>query len=254
MYEPEDPERGEPRTLPISDLERIERYTRAGLGGSVADALERWGSGGTVLSSAFQPIVPDAVLTGRALPVRVQRAPEGRQGPNWGLDADYWDPRGGHPQKRLMTRILERDDGTVLCFDASGDLDTAYFGDMMVLTAQRFGARGMLLAANCRDTKVLRTLGFPIYSLGTHPAPTVGWEIIVFDESILLPGHERRSVRVGPDDWIYGDADGVQIIPARLVDEVLLYCEEVFETEIAERDAISGGRPIEEMIAEYRIL
>ena len=40
----------EPRHLDITDLERIERYRRAGYGGSVSDSLTAWAS--TIRSSA----------------------------------------------------------------------------------------------------------------------------------------------------------------------------------------------------------
>jgi 4-hydroxy-4-methyl-2-oxoglutarate aldolase len=48
-------------------------------------------------------------------------------------------------------------------------------------------------------------------------------------------------VRVDLGDFIFGDNDGVQLIPSHLVDEVLLRVEETFEKENRQRDLIADG-------------
>ncbi len=55
----------QPRTLPISDLERIERFRRAGYGGSVSDALYALGVRDTVFSDRFKPLRQGMQLVGR---------------------------------------------------------------------------------------------------------------------------------------------------------------------------------------------
>jgi regulator of RNase E activity RraA len=61
-------------------------------------------------------------------------------------------------------------------------------------------------------------------------------------------------VRVNPGDFIFGDNDGVQLIPADLVDEVLLRVEAIFEHENNERELIAGGMPIDEVYRQFGVL
>ena len=57
-----------------------------------------------------------------------------------------------------------------------------------------------------------------------------------------------------PGDFIFGDNDGVQLIPKDLVDEVLLRVEVTFEKENAEREALAAGMPIDEVYRRYGVL
>jgi regulator of RNase E activity RraA len=58
-------------------------------------------------------------------------------------------------------------------------------------------------------------------------------------------------VRVSPGDFIFGDTDGVQIIPKDYVDEVMLICEDIMKKENEERRLIREGMPIDEVYATY---
>ena len=74
------------------------------------------------------------------------------------------------------------------------------------------------------------------------------------DRPIYLPGYLTRYVRVMPGDFIFGDNDGVQLIPNDLVGEVLLRVESTFEKENAEREALAAGVPIDEVYRIYGVL
>src|SRR5437667_3985351 len=91
-----------PRQLDITDLERIERFRRAGYGGSVSDSLNALGVRNTVFADRFRPLRQGMQLVGRALPIKLHslvepRTPEHQKE----LDAE-WETKGGHPQKRMM--------------------------------------------------------------------------------------------------------------------------------------------------------
>lgn len=242
------------RTLDISDLERMERFKRAGYGGSVSDALWALGVTDTVLSDRFKPLRQGMQLVGRALPVKLHSQVD----PDPELKAameQRWEQEGGHPQKRMMRRVADSEDGSILCFDCGGDLQPAHFGEMSCQLAYAHGCRGMLIAGNCRDTQyVLKMDDFPVFSFGTRPNAFGGWLVLEVDVPIYLPGHITHYVTVRPGDFIFGDNDGVQLIPADLVDEVLLRVEETFETENEERRQLAAGMPIDEVYRVYGVL
>lgn len=244
------------RTLDITDLERIERYRRAGYGGSVSDALNNLGVRDTVFSARFKPLRQGMQLVGRALPVKLHSQPDVRDIP--GVQAAMekkWKAEGGHPQKRMMRAVAAADPGVVLCFDCGGDMQPAHFGEMSCQLAYAHGCRGMLLAGNCRDTQyVLKMPDFPLFTFGTRPNAFGGWIIIEVDMPIYLPGHLTHYVKVNPGDFIFGDNDGVQLIPERLVDEVLLRVEATFEKENGERELLAAGMPIDEVYRVFGVL
>jgi regulator of RNase E activity RraA len=74
------------------------------------------------------------------------------------------------------------------------------------------------------------------------------------NQPIYLPGHLTHYVRVMPGDFIFGDNDGVQLIPKELVDEVLLRVEATFEKENAEREQIEAGMSIDEVYRVFGVL
>jgi regulator of RNase E activity RraA len=241
------------RTLHISDLNRVERFRKAGYGGSVSDALWALGVHDSVFADSFRPLRQGMQLVGRALTVRLHALPGADDLPPH--DDPYWEQQGGHPQKRMMRAVADQEDGSVLVFDCGGDRQPAHFGEMSCQLAYAHGCRGMLLAGNCRDTQyVLKMDDFPVYSFGTRPNAYGGWLISAISEPIFLPGHLTHYVCVEPGDFIFGDNDGVQLIPRRLVDEVLLRVEGTFEKENRQRQSIAEGMPVDEVYREFGVL
>src|SRR5512135_707737 len=241
----------EMRKLDISDLERIERFRRAGYGGSVSDALSSLGVRDTVFSDRFRPLRQGMQLVGRALPIKLHSLVEPRSPEHQKLLEAEWESKGGHPQKRMMRTVADSEDGCVLCFDCGGDVQPAHFGEMSCQLAYSHGCRGMLIAGNCRDTQyVLKMPDFPLFSFGTRPNAFGGWTIMEVNVPIYLPGHITHYVRVAPGDYIFGDNDGVQLIPKDLADEVLLRVEAIFTKENEERKQLAAGMPIDEV---YRV-
>lgn len=246
----------EVRHLDITDLERIERFRTAGYGGSVSDALAELGVRQTVFADRFRPLRQGMQLVGRALPIKLHSVVERRLSREEAAAREArWEAEGGHPQKRMMRTIADREDGTILCFDCGGDMQPAHFGEMSCHLAYSHGCRGMLLAGNCRDTQyVLKMPDFPIFSFGTRPNAFGGWIITEVNQPIYLPGHLSHYVAVTAGDFVFGDNDGVQLIPEAFVDEVLLRVEEIFEKENEEREMIAKGMSVDEVYAKYGVL
>jgi 4-hydroxy-4-methyl-2-oxoglutarate aldolase len=244
------------RHLDITDLERIERFRRAGYGGSVSDALWSMGIENTIFSSRFKPLRQGMQLVGRALPIKLHSQVQVEMTPERREELEKkWEAEGGHPQKRMMRAVAEADPGVILCFDCGNDMQPAHFGEMSCQLAYAHGCRGMLLAGNCRDTQyVLKMPDFPMFTFGTRPNWYGGWIITEVNQPIYLPGHLTHYVRVMPGDFIFGDNDGVQLIPKDLVDEVLLRVEKTFEKENEEREALAAGMPIDEVYRVYGVL
>ncbi len=244
------------RHLEITDLERIQRFRTAGYGGSVSDALANLGVRDTIFSASFTPLRQGMQLVGRALPIKLHSLVERELTTDEKEEQQKkWEAEGGHPQKRMMEAVAAQEAGSILCFDCGGDMQPAHFGEMSCQLAHAHGCRGMLLAGNCRDTQyVLKMPDFPLFSFGTRPNAFGGWIITEVNKPIYLPGHLTHYVRVMPGDFIFGDNDGVQLIPQDLVDEVLLRVEETFVKENEEREKLAAGMTVDEVYRLYGVL
>ncbi len=244
------------RTLNITDLERIERYRRAGYGGAIADVLLRLGVHDTLLSLRFRPLRQGMQLAGRVLPVKAHSLVF-NQLPKAEQDAitTRWEAAGGHPQERMMRAIAAAEDGVVVCYDCGGDQRIGHCGEMTCQLARAQGARGMLMAGNLRDSQyIIRMPDFPVFSFGVCPFTDSEWAITEVNVPIYVPGHLSHYVLLKPGDWLFGDNDGVQMIPGNLVDEVLLQVEAVHEREDKVRDALMSGMPVAEVYRKFGVL
>src|SRR4029453_7735566 len=95
----------EVRHLEITDLERIERFRRAGYGGAAADSLTTLGVRNTVFSDRFRPLRQGMQLVGRALPIKLHSLVEDRS-QEWQAEMEKeWETKGGPPQKTKMREV-----------------------------------------------------------------------------------------------------------------------------------------------------
>jgi 4-hydroxy-4-methyl-2-oxoglutarate aldolase len=67
---------------------------------------------------------------------------------------------------------------------------------------------------------------------------------------VRLSGHLTRWVNVNPGDLVFGDADGVVVVPAALTLEVVQAAELVQEHEERQREQLRAGVPRAEV---YRV-
>jgi regulator of RNase E activity RraA len=93
-----------------------------------------------------------------------------------------------------------------------------------------------------RDSGKLIKAGFPVFSRSRCPVESFGrWAIADFQVPILLSGLLIDNVTVCPGDFIFGDYDGVLVIPQELTLKVLAECERVMEIEDSAREEFARG-------------
>lgn len=234
-----------PRKLNIDDLERVDRYKLL-YGGCLSDALWLTGIVNTILDHSIKPLREHDVIAGRCLPVKWHSlAPESNLSGKKKEDHEKKWQIEGSPQKIMHSSVFP---GCVLIFDTGNDTQAAQFGEMSCNLAQSRGCVGVVNSGTTRDVKyILKLKNFPYFSKGTTPNAYGGWRIIDVNVPIHIKGHLTYYVVVNPGDFIFGDDDGLQIIPKDYVDEVLLKAEEILEFEEKERKLIRDGMPIDEV-------
>ena len=112
------------------------------------------------------------------------------------------------------------------------------------------GAAGALMDGCVRDVKAIRKLGFPVFHGGIAPLDSKGrGKIMAIDVPIECGGVAVRS-----GDLVFGDADGVVIIPQAVEAAVLtLAFEKVAGEKNTLRD-LQRGDKLADVFARYGIL
>ena len=147
---------------------------------------------GGVMDPGNKPLDPYMKMVGRALPVRCY------PGDNLAL---YQGIEVAQP-------------GDVLVFDCGG-YAAGHFGDMMAHACMAKGVAGVVIDGTCRDRNDIVELGLPVFTRGLNPAGTVKASLGRVGERVVAGG-----VPVETGDIVFGDCDGVVVVPAGEADEV----------------------------------
>jgi regulator of RNase E activity RraA len=137
---------------------------------------------------------------------------------------------------------------TVAVMDCSGEEITGHWGELLTNGARVRGCTGAVIDGGTRDVAAILRMGFPVFSKFRSPADAKGrWNVVDFDCPVTLGG-----VPVKPGDFIVGDCDGVVVVPADAVVEVLLEAEEVVRTESEIRERVRAGQSVAELYMQYK--
>ena len=141
-----------------------------------------------------------------------------------------------------------RPDEVYVCTGASPEY--ALWGELMSTRAITLGAAGAVVDGYSRDTRGILQLGFPTFSYGGY-AQDQGPRGKVIDFRVPL---EIGGVRLEPGDLLFGDLDGVCIIPRVAEEEVVRKAlEKAREESVLER-ALREGMSATEAFAGYGIM
>ena len=207
----------------------------------VGDVLDRMGYRRQFLPPELRLIDPGMVILGRAMPV---------------LEADIGsEPRGGRGNAALkpfgvMFEALDdlKPGEVYICSGASPRY--ALWGGLMSTRAMHCGAAGAVLHGFHRDTAEILRLGFAVASCGSYAQDQAGRGAVV-DWRVPV---EIGGVAVRPGDVIYGDRDGVLVVPAEAVEASF---EAAFAKARGENEvlaALQGGMSTLEAFAKFGIM
>jgi 4-hydroxy-4-methyl-2-oxoglutarate aldolase len=139
-------------------------------------------------------------------------------------------------------------EGCVLVQDVGNDPVAGGLGENMGLSVQMQGCTGVVCDGGTRDKKALIAASFPVFS--RFSSCTISWgrrRLIDYQIPIRLSGHLTQWVTVNPGDFIFGDADGIIVVPQEYTLEVLEGAERVAELEEQQRAQLRAGIDREEV-------
>jgi len=212
----------------LFDLFKKELYTPV-----VGDILDGLGCYHQFLPYSIQPIHTTDIVVGRAMPV---------------LMIDVYGP-----QKKpfgLLTEALDQLQSGEVYIASGGEMRCAYWGELLTATARLRGATGAVINGFHRDTHKVVEQNWPVFSRGRYGQDSsVRTQVADFRCDIQV-----GDVWIKPGDLIFGDLDGVLVIPQQYEEEVITKALEKARGEKVVRKEIENGMSSTDAFKKYGIL
>ena len=126
----------------------------------------------------------------------------------------------------------------------------APWGELLTTAAQVRGAAGCVTDGLVRDVRQIRAMHFPVFHGGIGPLDTKGRARMV-DRDVRV---ECGGVSIDPGDLVFGDVDGVVVIPRSHEHAVMDLALEKVRGEDNTRDALLQGESLANVFKRLGIL
>ena len=181
------------------------------------------------LPPQIRPLDSGYVVIGRAMPV---------------LSGDVFEEKVHASANKMMEKPFG------LMLEALGDLKpneiyvntgssprNAMWGEMMTTRARVLGAAGAIVNGYARDTRAWLEMGFPVFAFGSYGQDS-GPRYKVYDYRVPI---EIGQARIEPGDILFGDVDGICVIPVSVEAEVFsLALEKARGEKLVKKDLEQG--------------
>lgn len=196
----------------------------------LSDILDDFGLTNQVIKG-LSPNFASAKFLGRAKTLKLRRLNEGE------------DFRGIYNALHSYDTIIPND-VIVIENDAA---EYAYFGELNANLAIRSGASAVVVGGKTRDSSEVKKVGLPVFSTG-YTCQDVRKKATMESMNKTIRVH---GVSVSPGDLIFGDAEGLVVIPKRFEKEVM---KEIYQRASNEKKIlidISLGAPVSSLVTNY---
>lgn len=220
--------------IPRNETGRFDLMERKLYSAVISDVLDDMGFRNQAMREDIRPLYPEAVVVGWAMPV---------------LSTDIFEIKE-EPYKGEIDAVdsLKKNDVLVACTNRS--TRTGFWGELLSTASRARGARGAVIDGFTRDVRKIIEMRFPVFATGVKPVNSKGRSMVI-DYNCPV---ECGDVLVNPGDIVFGDMDGVVVIPKEVADEVISKALEKVEKEDLTRKALLEGRLLGDVYAEYGVL
>lgn len=217
------------RTDELIEIIRTKLYTAV-----VSDVLDRHGYLEQAMDARIRPIEPGMRVVGRAHTV---------------LSADVYQ-RPANPYENEIAAIDAVTPGSCVVASTNQSTRTCYWGELLSTATRARGGTGCIIDGYTRDSRDIIEMGFPVFSTGFKPVDSSSRSTVV-DFNVPI---ECGGVKVRPGDVVFGDIDGIVVIPIEILPDVVDEAAEKVESENLTRDMLQRGHLLREVYDKYGVL
>lgn len=217
--------------MPVPDLSKT-LYTAV-----LSDVLDSLGYRHQAMLSFIRPIDPEIPLFGR-------------------VRTGLFEPRDGerpgeHPYDVEIALIDDLKPGDVAVLACGGPTETiAPWGELLTTAARARGAVGAVTDGLVRDARTITRMQFPVFHGGFRPLDSKGrGKMVARDTEVVCGGVACRS-----GDLVFGDQDGVVVIPQAISERVIARAVEKIDSENTTRTELQAGATLAEVFARHGTL
>ena len=217
----------------MGDLAELQRSFFTAL---ISDCLDAVGRTRQAMPSRIRPLDESRIMVGRA-----------RTGAF--MEVFHAEP-GINPYELEMELVDSLKPGEIPVFACGNPKRVAPWGELLSTAAQIRGAAGAVMDGCVRDITAIRAMGFPVFHGGIAPLDSKGrGRMMAIDVPI-----ECAGVAVCTGDLVFGDADGVVVVPRAVEAEVLRLGREKLRGERTTLAELRAGASLRDVYSRHGIL
>jgi regulator of RNase E activity RraA len=217
-----------------NDAEMLELMAKQLYSAVLSDVLDGLGFRDQAMAARVRPVWPDAVVVGRA---------------HTALTVDIFEVRPD-PYKLEIAAVDSLRSGDVLVAATGPSTRTCFWGELLSTAARGRGARGAIVDGYVRDVRRITEMGWPVFATGMSPVDSAGRSAVVEYGTTVRCG----DVVVRERDIVFGDVDGIVVVPQEVEREAIAKALEKVEGENRTREALEQGMTLTEVYAKYGVL
>jgi regulator of RNase E activity RraA len=203
----------------------------------LSDVLDEFGYMNQAMRPFIRPTDDGLAMMGRA---------------RTGLYMDTYSVRDGeNPYEIEIALVDDLKPGDIPVFACNGPTNRiAPWGELLTTASKARGAVGCVTDGLIRDVRHIRALGFPVFHGGIGPLDSKGRARMVEMDTPV----ECAGVQVRTGDLVFGDVDGVVVIPQQIAPDVVRRAQEKVQSENRTREELQQGRLLREVFEKYGVL
>ena len=221
-------EQREIKPFPVSDEELCARFEKL-YTGAINDVLREFCLVDQALPPEIHPLRDDMKVCGIAYTIKSSKDP---------VISGEMDTRA---------RMLDDMPKNCICvWETGGENEAAHWGEMMTAASRGHGARGAVIDGGLRDTVQVLAQKFPVfYRYRTSNGTLSRCRIITYNVPVKI-----GRVLIYPGDILFGDIDGVVVVPRDVAYDVLIRAEEIRSSETEIRSWVDSGMSAADIVKQ----
>lgn len=200
----------------------------------ISDILDYLGTREQAMRADICPIYQGAVVVGRAYPII-------------SVDTVKISDDRYRDEIEAIDSLKAND---VVVWSTNRSTHSCIWGELLSTAAQARGARGAIIDGYTRDVSQITAMKFQTFATGRKPVDSAGRSIVIDHGYSTCCG----DVLVNPGDIIFGDIDGVVVIPKELEKKVIPLALEKVKKENLTRNELLKGAMLRDAYDKHKVL